>query len=107
MAELVDALDSNSSSIGVWVRVPLRVHNTLALFGLVMRHLFFIIQLYWAIVGIHLFYKMLADKPFPKRHQFESHAEWVEAWRVEVLSLVHLAMAVGLYALIWMVDKGL
>ena len=50
---------------------------------------------------------MLADKPFPKRHQFESHAEWVEAWRVEVLSLVHLAMAVGLYALIWVVDKGL
>ncbi len=50
---------------------------------------------------------MLADKPFPKRHQFESHAEWLEAWRVEVLSWVHLAMAVGLYALIWMVDKGL
>ena len=51
-----------------------------------MRHLFFIIQLYWAIVGIHIFYRMLDDKPFPKRYQFESHAEWLEAWRVEVLS---------------------
>ena len=29
MAELVDALDSNSSSFGVWVRFPLRVQNLL------------------------------------------------------------------------------
>ena len=72
-----------------------------------MRHLFFIIQLYWAIVCLHIFYMMLADKPFPKRHQFESPAEWFEAWRVEVLSWVHLALAAGLYALIWMVDQGL
>jgi hypothetical protein len=50
---------------------------------------------------------MLADKPFPKRYQFESHAEWFEAWRVEFFSWVHLASAVGLYALIWMVDQGL
>lgn len=29
MAELVDAHDSNSCSIGVWVRFPLRVHKPL------------------------------------------------------------------------------
>lgn len=34
-------------------------------------------------------------------------AEWFEAWRVECFTWVHLAMAVGLYALIWMVDQGL
>lgn len=72
-----------------------------------MRHLGIIIGFFWAIVGVHLFYKMLADRPFPKRHQFESHAEWLEAWRLEFLSWVHLALAVGLYALIWMVDHWL
>ena len=72
-----------------------------------MRHLGIIIGFFWAIVGVHLFSKMLADRPFPKRHQFESHAEWLEAWRLEFLSWVHLALAVGLYALIWMVDHWL
>ena len=72
-----------------------------------MRHLGIIIGFFWAIVGVHLFFKMLADRPFPKRHQFESHAEWLEAWRLEFLSWVHLALAVGLYALIWMVDHWL
>ena len=72
-----------------------------------MRHLGIIIGFFWAIVGVHLFYKMLADKPFPKRYQFESHAEWFEAWRVECFTWVHLAMAVGLYALLWMVDHWL
>ena len=72
-----------------------------------MRHLGIIIGFFWAIVGVNLFYKMLADRPFPKRHQFESHAEWLEAWRLEFLSWVHLALAVGLYALIWMVDHWL
>ena len=72
-----------------------------------MRHLGIIIGFFWAIVGVNLFYKMLADRPFPKRHQFESHAEWLEAWRLEFISWVHLALAVGLYALIWMVDHWL
>ena len=72
-----------------------------------MRHLGIIIGFFWAIVGVHLFYKMLADKPFPKRHQFESHAEWFGAWRVEFLSWVHLAAAAGLYALIWTIDYKL
>ena len=72
-----------------------------------MRHLGIIVGFFLAIVGVHLFYKMLADRPFPKRHQFESHAEWLEAWRLEFLSWVHLALAVGLYALIWMVDHWL
>ena len=69
-----------------------------------MRHVVVIVQFYWVIVAVHLFYKMLADKPFPKRHQFGSHAEWFEAWRVEFLSWVHLALAAGLYLLIWGVD---
>jgi hypothetical protein len=72
-----------------------------------MRHLVIIVLFLWVIVAVHLFCKMLADKPFPKRYQFESHAEWFEAWRVEFFSWVHLASAVGLYALIWMVDQGL
>jgi len=72
-----------------------------------MRHLVIIVFFFQGIVAVHLFYKMLADKPFPKRYQFESHAEWFEAWRVEVFSWVHLALAVGLYALIWVMDQGL
>ena len=51
-----------------------------------MRHLVIIVLFLWVIVAAHLFYKMLADKPFPKRYQFESHAEWFEAWRVEFFS---------------------
>lgn len=69
-----------------------------------MRHLFIIVGLHATISGFCLFYKMLADKPFPKRYQFESHAEWFAAWRVEFYSWVDLALAVGLYALIWMAD---